>query len=236
MVRTRKPTKKRRVSSSHPQQQMGDFDLEFFDSFAHSEQWIVFKDRPIVWGRRVDLSAEYDHLLRYYIQRMDWEGSFDIPPVAYPQLIKLFYSNLRMVDDPTHGYYLMSYVKGVEMTLSVSALAQILRIPSGSEQIYFSEYLENEPEHRLKTPFTKTTITKMKLTHIETPTIPMEDAQVQGEDANAPGEQGDNSTHGSNFRSPSDIYTRLLHLEEQQCNLVQQFTAFRGETTNQFNF
>lgn len=337
MVRTRKPTKKRRVSSSHTQQQERDFDLEFFDSFAHSEQWIVFKDRPIVWGRRVDLSAKYDHLLRYYIQRMDWEGLFDIPLVAYPQLIKLFYSNLRIVDDPTHGYYLMSYVKGIEMILSVSALAQILHIPSGSEQIYFSgnlalqtvinqnEFyelltgdsgfrgtlaakqlhpnikllnryisenvvqtgghhdevtpfqsyflyiilkngsvslpylmlremadastnpkrslpygglltkvflqfsvcLENEPEHRLKTPFTKTTITKMKLTHIETLTIPMEDAQVQGEDANAPGEQGDNSTHGSNFQSASDIYTRLLHLEEQQCNLVQQFIAFR---------
>lgn len=70
----------------------------------------------------------------------EWTGKacFDIPPVAYPQLIKLFYSNLRIVDDPTHGYYLMAYVEGVEMILIVSALAQILRIPSGSEQIYFS--------------------------------------------------------------------------------------------------
>lgn len=96
---------------------------------------------PIVWGRRVDLSAKYDHLLRYYIQRIDWEGLFDIPPVAYPQLIKLFYSNLRIVDDPTHGYYLMSYAKGVEMIISVSGLAQILHIPSGSELIYFSDNL-----------------------------------------------------------------------------------------------
>lgn len=44
--------------------------------------------------------------------------------------------------------------------------------------LHFRVSLENEPEHRLKTPFTKTTITKMKLTHIQTPTIPMEDAQV----------------------------------------------------------
>lgn len=63
----------------------------------------------------------------------------------------------------------------------------------------------------------------------------MEDAQVQGEDANAPGERGDNSTCGPNFPSPSDVYSCLLHLDEQQCNLVQQFIAFRGETTNQFD-
>lgn len=63
----------------------------------------------------------------------------------------------------------------------------------------------------------------------------MEDAQVQGEDANPPRERGDNSTRGPNFPSPSDIYSRLLHLEEQQCNLVQQFTAFRDETRNQFD-
>lgn len=44
--------------------------------------------------------------------------------------------------------------------------------------LHFRVSRENEPEHRLKTPVTKTTITKMKLTHIQTPTIPMEDAQV----------------------------------------------------------
>lgn len=115
--------------------------MEFFDSFAHSEQWVVFKDQPIIWGRRIDLSAKYNHLFCDYIERMDWAGLFDIPPVAFPQLVKLFYSNLWTVDDPTHGYYLMSYAKGVEMIISVSGLAQILHIPSGSELIYFSDNL-----------------------------------------------------------------------------------------------
>lgn len=36
---------------------------------------------------------------------------------------------------------------------------------------HFRVSLEKEPEHRLTNPFTKSTITKMKLTHIEPPTI-----------------------------------------------------------------
>ncbi|KAH7849783.1 hypothetical protein Vadar_022892 [Vaccinium darrowii] len=118
--------------------QNGDegYDTWLFNCFANSKLWNNFSSQSIITGRRVVLGPQHRFLLTDYVRDMHWEGLLNIPSRVYPQLVKFFYSNLAVIEDPK-GYYLGSFVKGKPILLSVSDIAQILGIPQGDPQDYF---------------------------------------------------------------------------------------------------
>lgn len=115
------------------------FDAVLFRSSSDSERWNDFKTRSIITGRRVVLGPNYNYLLHDFLQPMKWDGLLDLPSPVYIELVRYFYANLSVIDDPQHGYILGSYVKGKTILLNARPIAEILGIPLGDSFIYFSD-------------------------------------------------------------------------------------------------
>lgn len=115
------------------------YDTGLFPNFPYSQRWGDFSSRSIITGRGVVLAPKYHHLLNDYLRIMNWEGLLNIPLNVYPELVRYFYNNLTIVDDP-QGYLLASYVKGQHILFNVGGLAKFLGIPPSGSLVYFSDF------------------------------------------------------------------------------------------------
>ncbi|GAB2280716.1 hypothetical protein Dimus_015341 [Dionaea muscipula] len=112
------------------------YNFRFSSPFHEQHQWPRFVNRGIVSGRSIDLAPLHHKYLNDMLVGYGWGGLMDFPEVVYPNLVRMFYTNVELKG---HGErtVLKFYLKGKWYTLNRSMLASIFDIELGNQLAYF---------------------------------------------------------------------------------------------------
>ena len=115
---------KKTTSTSAP-----TFDSERFWFEKNQEAYEKLNIFRSVWAERKVMLDELDPEIRRNFERRGGLPLLDIshpPPTA---LIREFYSNLSVHSDDSNNHYVMSWIRGLEYTITPSVVASALRVP-----------------------------------------------------------------------------------------------------------
>ncbi|GAB2294668.1 hypothetical protein Dimus_028864 [Dionaea muscipula] len=74
-----------------------DFDdFRFPSPFHEQHQWPHFVNRGIVSGHSIDLEPLHHKYLNDLLVGYGWGGLMDLPEVVYPNLVRMFYTNVEL--------------------------------------------------------------------------------------------------------------------------------------------
>ncbi|PIN24243.1 hypothetical protein CDL12_03030 [Handroanthus impetiginosus] len=117
--------------------------LKFFDESGKEKYFSNFCFRKLNRGRSVLFSSIPESPVLTWLHALNWDRVMSVNEICYPHLVKLFYSNLVVVENDSENVYLKSYVLGKEISLN-----SLFDLPDeGSRYFSFGEW--NTPEFSL---------------------------------------------------------------------------------------
>ncbi|GAB2297871.1 hypothetical protein Dimus_031956 [Dionaea muscipula] len=111
-------------------------DFRFPSPFHEQQQWPQFLNRGIVTSQSVDLEPSNHKYLNDMLIRYGWGGLMDLPEVVYPNLVRMFYTNVEIKGRGARTI-LKFYLKGKWYTLNRSMFTSIFDIELDSQFAYF---------------------------------------------------------------------------------------------------
>ncbi|PIN27086.1 hypothetical protein CDL12_00144 [Handroanthus impetiginosus] len=122
--------------------------LKFLDESAKEKYFSNFCFRKLNRGRGVLFSSIPESPVLTWLQALNWDRIMSVNEICYPHLVKLFYSNLIVVENDSENVSLKSFVLGKEISLTTAYINSLFDLPDeGSRYFSFGEW--NTPEFSL---------------------------------------------------------------------------------------
>ncbi|OMO53677.1 hypothetical protein COLO4_36681 [Corchorus olitorius] len=104
-----------------------------------NEKWYKDKEKHgMVVETYVHSAIESQFKVKEALQRRNWEGILDLKGTYYPELVREFYANI-VNKDKEKPIELISYVRGVQITISKETIEQHLKLPKSARILGFSQ-------------------------------------------------------------------------------------------------
>ncbi|OMO97067.1 hypothetical protein COLO4_14902 [Corchorus olitorius] len=103
-----------------------------------NEKWYKDKEKHgMVVETYVHSTIESQFKVKEALQKRNWEGILDLKGTYYPELVREFYANV-VNKDKKKPCELVSYVRGVHITISKETIEQHLKLPKSARTLAFS--------------------------------------------------------------------------------------------------
>ncbi|OMO61706.1 hypothetical protein COLO4_33359 [Corchorus olitorius] len=104
-----------------------------------NEKWYKDKEKHgMVVETYVHSAIESQFKVKEALQRRNWKGILDLKGTYYPELVREFYANIAN-KDKEKPIELISYVRGVQITISKETIEQHLKLPKSARILGFSQ-------------------------------------------------------------------------------------------------